>query len=138
MFLSFDLHVSARRQQQPKCEPAIRFVCSLTCRFKTSLSIHPHRRKSNRIRSGDSNSSILLTIQNLTRVDIKFFLPALEWRHPRCVVQSGSKRSVYDSRNTTILGKNHENNYMFRPLIEWTIIRLKTRKITEKIVQCNM
>jgi hypothetical protein len=49
--------------------------------------------------------------------------------------------SLYDSRNTTIFGENPENNYMFRPLIEWSIIRLKRRKIrkiTEKIIQCNM
>jgi hypothetical protein len=44
--------------------------------------------------------------------------------------------SVYDSRNTTIFGKIPEN-YLFRPLIDWAIIRLKTKKITEKIIQCN-
>jgi hypothetical protein len=43
-----------------------------------------------------------------------------------------------DSRNTTIFGEIHKNNYMFRPLTEWAIIRLKTRKITEKIIQHNM
>jgi hypothetical protein len=36
-----------------------------------------------------------------------------------------------DSRNTTIFAKIPENNYMFQPLIEWAIIRLKTRKIPE-------
>jgi hypothetical protein len=36
--------------------------------------------------------------------------------------------SVYDSRNTTIFGKIPKNNYMFRPLIEWAFIRLKTSK----------
>jgi hypothetical protein len=30
-----------------------------------------------------------------------------------------------------------QHNYI-RPLIEWAIIRLNTRKITEKIIQCNM
>jgi hypothetical protein len=30
-----------------------------------------------------------------------------------------------DSRNTTIFVKIPENNYMFRPLIEWAIITLK-------------
>jgi hypothetical protein len=40
------------------------------------------------------------------------------------------------SRNTTIFGKIPENNYMFQPLIEWAIIRLKP-EITEKII-CNI
>jgi hypothetical protein len=35
------------------------------------------------------------------------------------------------------LGKFLKINYMFRPLIEWTIIRLK-QEITEKITQDNM
>jgi hypothetical protein len=41
------------------------------------------------------------------------------------------------SRNTTIFGKISEINYMFRPLLEWAIIRLK-QEITEKITQDNM
>jgi hypothetical protein len=51
---------------------------------------------------------------------------------------AGRKWVFNDSRNTTIFGKIPENNYMFRSLIEWAIIRLKTRKITEKITQRNM
>jgi hypothetical protein len=35
------------------------------------------------------------------------------------------------------LGKYPENNYMFRPLVEWAIIRLK-QEITEKITDDNM
>jgi hypothetical protein len=41
-----------------------------------------------------------------------------------------------DSRNTTIFRKIPENNYMFRPLIEWAIIRLKITK-SHKIT-CNI
>ena len=54
-------------QQHPKCEPAVRLVYP---RFllQTSLSTQTHKQKSNGIRSGDSNTSISVPIQNETRV----------------------------------------------------------------------
>jgi hypothetical protein len=39
--------------------------------------------------------------------------------------EAGRKWVCNDSQNTTIFAKILENNYMFRPLIEWAIIRLK-------------
>jgi hypothetical protein len=36
-----------------------------------------------------------------------------------------------DSRNTTVFGKILENNYMFRPLIEWAIFRVKQENNSE-------
>jgi hypothetical protein len=40
-------------------------------------------------------------------------------------IAAGRKRVCNGSRNTPIFGKISEINYMFRPLIEWAIIRLK-------------
>jgi hypothetical protein len=45
--------------------------------------------------------------------------------------EAGIKWVYNDSHNTTVLGKIPENNYMFRPLIEWTIIKLKQENIRE-------
>jgi hypothetical protein len=40
-------------------------------------------------------------------------------------LQAGVKWVCNDSRNATIFEKIPEKNYMFRPLIEWAIIRIK-------------
>lgn len=65
-------HVSLYRQQHPECDRAIHVVYSVFF-LCTSFIIQPYKQKRSRVKSGDSNSSIPVTVQNCTHVHMILF-----------------------------------------------------------------